>query len=143
MADHQDVTRLGATAGEVALGLAVDLGDEGASGVEIQQVAAFGFGGDGFGHAVGGEHDVAVLGHLVQFVHEHGALALELFHHVAVMDDLVADEDGGPVTAEGFLDDADGAVDTGAEATRAGQQDAKAGQGGRGRLHVVHCAVVH
>ena len=54
----------------------------------------------------------------VQFLDEDGALGLQRFHHVAVVDDLMAYIDGRAVFGERKLDDLDGAIDAGAEAAR-------------------------
>ncbi len=52
---------------------------------------------------------------------------------VAVMDDLVADIDGGAVAFQRLFDDLDGAVDAGAEAARRGEIDFE--RGGHGLPH--------
>ncbi len=120
MADHQDVALVRPAVGEMPLGLAVDLADQGAGGVVVVQVAALGLQRHGFRHAVGGEHDVRVGRHLVQLLHEHGALRLQRLDHGAVVDDLVAHVDGRAEAADRFLHHPDGAVDAGTEAARAG-----------------------
>ncbi len=125
MADHQDMAAVRAAAGEVALGLAVDLADQRAGRVQVHQVSALGLGRDGFGHAVGGEHDLRVGRHLVQLLDEDRALGFQVLDHGAVVDDLVPDIDRRAVAAERFLDHADGTVHPGAEAARAGQHHAE------------------
>jgi hypothetical protein len=71
---------------------------------------------------VGGEDDrVVAVGHLVEFLHEDRALALEVFHDIAVVDDLVAHVDRLAVALERLLDDVDGPHHAGAEAARGGQ----------------------
>ena len=129
VADQQD----GAAGPVVALDLAVDLGDQGAGGVGEQQPAPARLGRHALGHAVGGEHDQPVLGHLVQLLDEHGAQAAQLVDDVAVVDDLVADIDRRAVLAQRLLDDLDGALDAGAEAARAGEQDRERRAGGIGQ----------
>ena len=124
VADHEDVELVGAAVGVVALGFAVDLRDERAGGVEVEEIAALGFEGDGFRDAVGGEDDGGVAGDFVELFDEDGALGFERLDDGAVVDDLVADIDGGAEAADGLLDDADGAVDAGAEAARARQENA-------------------
>ena len=105
------------------LGLAMDLGDQRAGGVDIEQVAAAGLGRHRLRHAVGGEHHRPVVGHLVELVDEDRALGLEALDDIAVVHDLVADIDRPAVALDGALDDLDGAIDAGAEAARAGEQD--------------------
>ena len=107
----------------MAFGLAVDLGDQRAGRVDIEEVAPAGLGRNGLGHAMGGEHDRAVVGHLVEFVDEHRALRLEVLDHVAIVHDLVADVDRPAIAFDRALHDLDGTVDAGAEAARAGEQD--------------------
>ena len=55
---------------------------------------------------------------------EGRALGTQTLDDMAVVDDLVADEDGPIVAGQGQLDDLDRAVDTGTESARAGEQDA-------------------
>lgn len=74
MADEDDV----AAHLDQPLGLAMHLGDERAGGVEIFEAPAFGIGGYRLGHAVRGEHDMRILGHLVQFLDEDRPLAFRL-----------------------------------------------------------------
>ena len=119
MADQQD----GAPGLVVALDLAVHLGDQRAGGIGEQQAATARLGRDRLGHAMGGEDDQPILGHLVQLLDEHGTQPAQLVHHMAVVDDLVADIDRCPVLAQGGLDHVDGALDAGAEAARPGEQD--------------------
>ena len=125
VADHQDVALLGAAAGEVPLGLAVHLADQGAGRVEIHEVAAFSLGRDGFRDAMGGKHDGGVGGNFIQLFDEHGALGFQAFDDGTVVDDFMTYVDGLAVAAKGFLHNADGAVDPGAEAAGAGEHDAE------------------
>ena len=119
MADQHD----GAPGLVMPLGLAMDLGDQRAGGVDEEQVATSGLGRHRLRHAVGGEHDGAVVRHLVELVDEDRALGLEAFDDVAIVHDLVADIDRPAVALDGALDDLDGTIDAGAEAARAGEQD--------------------
>ena len=120
MADHQDVALVRPAIGEVALRLAVDLADQGAGGVVVVQVAALGLLRHGFRHAVGGEHDVGIGRHLVQFLHEDRALGLQRLDHGAVVDDLVPHVHRGAEPSDGLFDHANRAVDAGTKAARAG-----------------------
>ena len=132
--------------GMVALGLDVDLGNQGAGGVEEEQIAGPGSFGHRFGHAMGRKDHGSVIGTFVEFAHEHCPERLEPFDHMAVMDDLVTDIDRGPIFLEGAFDDLDSAVDPGAEASRRGQTNGHGtrfavgdGRGDRhGRNLVVH-----
>ena len=62
--------------------------------------------------------------HLVQFLDEHRAERAEPLHHVAVVHHLVAHMDRRAEQLDGALDDLDGPIDTGTEATGIGEQDA-------------------
>ena len=72
---------------------------------------------------MGRQHDDRPLRHLVELVDEDGALVLQAVHDVEVVHDLLADVDGPVVLLEGSLDRIDGALDTGAIATRSCQED--------------------
>src|SRR5690606_16989557 len=106
-----------------ALRLDVDLGDEGAGGVDHAQPAGRRGGAHGRRDAVRAEHEQGALGRLGRVLDEDGALGAQRLDHVAVVDDLVADVDGRPEALETLLHDLDGAVDPGAEAARTGEQD--------------------
>ena len=71
MADEQDVAALL----DQPLGLAMDLGDERAGGVEIVEAALLRLGRHRLGHAMGGEDHRHAVRHLVQLRHEDRALA--------------------------------------------------------------------
>ena len=79
---------------------------------------------------MGGEDHRHAVGHLVQLAHEHRALRLQAVDDELVVDDLVADIDRRAVALERQLDDADGAVDAGAEAARRRDQQGEGGLGG-------------
>ena len=119
MADQHDTTpRL-----VVALGLAVDFGDQRAGRIDKEQLATAGLGRHRLGHAMRREHHRAVVGHLVELVDEHRAFGLEILDHIAVVHDLMADIDRPAIAFERAFHDLDGAIYTGAEAARAGEQD--------------------
>ena len=125
MADHEDVTLAGTAAGEVPLGLAMDFADtRGQVASKYSRLRRCASAGHGFRHAMGGEHDVTSLRHLVQLLDEHGTLRLEILDHGAVMHDFMADIDGRAIAAQRLLDDSDRPVDAGAEAAGAGEDDA-------------------
>ena len=67
------------------------------------------------------------FGHLVQFLDETRALALEGVHDMLVVHDLVADIDGLAILIERLFDDIDGAHDAGAEAAWLGKNDSHVG----------------
>src|SRR3546814_2100864 len=73
MADEDDVP----ARRDEPLGLAMDLGDERAGGVEIIEPARLGVGRHRFGHAVRRKHHRRAVGHLVQFLDEHRARSEE------------------------------------------------------------------
>lgn len=68
-------------------------------------------------------HDGRALGHFGLLVDEYGAPCLEIAHDVDVVNDLLADVDGGAVVIEGLLDRLDGALDPRAVAARRCQED--------------------
>ena len=105
----------------VAGDLQVDLGDQGAGGVEDPQTPPVGLLAHGLGDPVGAEDDGGPVRDLVQLVDEDGAAALQSFHDEAVVDHLVADVDRCPVEVEHALDDLDGTVDAGTEAAGVGE----------------------
>ena len=117
VADEHDVPpRL-----DLALGLAVDLADQGAGCIEPVEPAAGRSFGHRFGHAVGAEHHRRAIGHLVEFFDKDCALGLEAIDHEAVVDDLVADIDRRAVALQRQLDDLDRAVHPGAKTARRGE----------------------
>ena len=119
MADQQDVARLGAAAGIVALGLAVHLGHQRTGGVEVREAPAPASAGTDFGTPWAENTTGASLRHLGEVLDEDRPLALQLLDHVAVVHDLVTHVDRGAVAPQRLLDHPDRAVDAGAEAARA------------------------
>ena len=77
----------------------------------------------GWRNAVGAEDQGRVFGSLVGLVDEDRSLLAQSVDDVSVVDDLVADVDGGPESFERPLDDLDGAIDAGAEAAGVGEED--------------------
>jgi hypothetical protein len=67
---------------------------------------------------MGGKDGHGVDGHFLEFFHEYRAFVFEAGHHGLIMDDLVPHVYGRAETLDGLLDDADGALDAGAEAAR-------------------------
>src|SRR5690606_37458393 len=92
-------------------GLAMDLADQWAGGVEIKHGAPFGFGWHDFGDAMGGTDDRCVGWHLVQLIDENRAALFQPLDDKAIMDDLVTHIARGAVFFERPLDDLNGAVD--------------------------------
>ena len=135
VADEHDV----APGFDLALGLAVNLGNQRAGRIEpVEPAAGRGF-GHRFGHAVGAEHHRHAIGHFVQFLDEHRPLGLQAIDHEAIVDDLVADIDRRAIALQRQLDDLDRAVHAGAEPARRGQQQAQGSSFG-GRQWGVHDA---
>ena len=76
------------------LGLDVDLGDQRAGRVEMEEIAARGLGRHRLGHAMRRKHHRrAVIGDFVEFLDEDRALGLQILHHRPVVDDLMPDVD--------------------------------------------------
>ncbi|MGX1250499.1 hypothetical protein RKD48_003010 [Streptomyces ambofaciens] len=128
VADQQDVV---VVVGE-ADGFLVDLGDEGAGGVDGGEAAARCLLVDDGGHAVRGEHHDVPRGDLLRPLDEDRALLLQGLDDVLVVDDLVPDVHRSPVLLQGFLDGDHGAVHTRAVATGGGEQDTAARRSSHG-----------
>ena len=128
-----DVDHLGASL-MVAGGLVMDLGHEGAGGIDGDHLAGGGLRRDGFRDAVGRKDDGAVGGAIVQLFDKDRALGLQGVNDEFVVDDLVPDIDRRAPFLDRKLDDLDGAVDAGAKAARGGEVEGEGGQ-------VRHCKV--
>ena len=111
----------GAALAHIALGLGVDLGDQGAGGVQHRQPPRRRRPHHRLGHPVGAEHRVGAVGNLADLLDEDRALGLEVLDHMAVVDDLVAHIDRRLVLIQRPLHDLDRPHDAGAEAARLGQ----------------------
>ena len=107
----------------VADGLQVHLGHEGARGVDHPQAPPLRLVAHRRRDAVGAEDHGGVVRHLVQLVHEVGALGAQRLHDVPVVDDLLAHVHRRRADLQGQLDDVDGAVHARAEAAGAGKDD--------------------
>ncbi len=119
VADEDGLLAILAVSGD----LQVDLGHQGAGGVEDTQVAPGGLCTHLLGHPVGTEDDRGPVRDLVQFFDKNGAALAQVLDHEAVVDHLMADIDGGPEELDGPLDDVDGSVHAGAKAPRVGDDD--------------------
>ena len=136
MADEQDVP-----AGlDQPLGLAVDLADQRAGGVEIVEPARLGRGRDDLGHAMGGKDHRAAVGNFVELLDEHRAQPAQPVDDEAIVDDLVADIDRRAEPLDRQLDDLDGAVDPRAKAARRRDQHVQCG--GLGELIARRCKAI-
>ena len=117
MADQHHI----ATLARVVPYFHVYLGDERTGGVEHLEVAALRFVLDRLRDTVRREDDRRAVRHFVEFLHEHRAHAAQPLDDMTVVDHLVAHEDRRAVELDRTLDDVDGAVDSGTEATRVGE----------------------
>ena len=117
--------------GDVALALAVDLGDQRAGGIEHGQAALFRVILDAARDAVRAEDRNGAGRHLAQVLDEARAFCAQAFDDMAVVHDLVADVDRRTVDLQRSLDDVDGANDAGAEAAGLGQDHPHGGVHGR------------
>jgi hypothetical protein len=91
----------------VALALIMDLGHQRAGGVEDGQAAHGGFLLHGPGDAVGAEYRDRKRRHFRQVLDEDGALVLQAFDHVFVVNDLMPHIDRRAIFLERALDDLD------------------------------------
>ena len=118
MTDEKDVAAMA----QMTQRLLVHLGDQRASGVQIEQVETLGLARHGLRHAMGGKDDrLPGFGNLVQFLDEDGATRLQPLDDVTVVHDLVADIDRRTILLERQDDDLDRPVDAGAKAARTAQ----------------------
>lgn len=134
VADEDDVTALFVG----ALGLFVDLGYQRTGRVDVVEPARFGLGRNRLGNAMRAEHDRNAIGHLIERFDENRPLRLQRFNDIAVMDDLVPDIDGGAITLDRQLDDADRPVDAGAKAAWGGHQNLEFRGFGGGLRKICH-----
>ncbi len=95
----------------------VDLGDQGAGGVNYTETALFAGVADLGGDAVGAVNNALTVGDFVHGIDKNGTLALEFFYHKAVVDDFFTHVDGRTKGLERNADDIDGAHHPGAESS--------------------------
>ena len=134
--DEQNVQSL---AGE-SLGLLVHLRDQRAGGVDHLEASRLRLRVDGWRNTVRGEDNGRTLWHLCQLIDEDGTTALQIFHHMTVVDDLFADVDGGTVHVQRLFYRDHGPINTRAIAPGSGENHplARRGRGsssGRRRRH--------
>ena len=111
MPDKQDVLALF----DLPLRLPVNLADEGTGRIDIQHVAAFGFGRHRLGDAVSTEDHRRIVGNLVQLLDKYGPLGFETVDHVLIVHDFVTHIDGRAELEQRPLDYLDRTIDAGTE----------------------------
>ena len=104
--DHDDLVAGGTHASHFAM----HLGDQWAGRVENLQSTIGGVLLHGLGHAMRREHHDAPRGNLVEFGDEARAFETQILDHETIMDNLMANVDGGAMQFKRSLDDIDGAV---------------------------------
>jgi hypothetical protein len=105
-------------------GLAMDLGNQRAGGVDREDFARFGIVQNRLWHAMRGkDHWLFRIWHLVELLDENRALGLQPFDDIFVMHDLVTDIDRRAMDPERFLHGIDGAHDSRAETARRAEKD--------------------
>ena len=112
-----------AAAADIALALAVDLGDQRTRRVQHRQAARACFLDDRLRHAMGAEHRHRAIRHFVQLFDETRALVFQGFDDMPVVDDFVAHIDGLTVFLQRAFDDVDRPNDARTEAARLGKDD--------------------
>ena len=117
MADHHHLQALGM----MARGLVMDLGHQRAGRVHVDHVAPPRLGRHRLGHPMGGKDHRAVIGNVVQFLDKDRALVAQAVHDELVVDDLVADINGGAPFLQRQFDDLDGTVHARAKSARRGK----------------------
>jgi hypothetical protein len=120
----------------VTLGLDVHFRNKRAGCIKRKQSPVACMRRDRLRDAMGREDNGRTLRDRIQFFHKDGAFLLKPLNHIAIVNDLVPHIDRRAIFFERPLDDLDGPVNAGAEATRCSEQD---GQGALG--HWVHDAV--
>jgi hypothetical protein len=118
VADHDEVVALLVQLGD----LDVHLAHQRAGRVEDREAARLGLLAHRLAHAVSAEDERGAGRHVGQVLDEDRALGLQVVDDVGVVHDLVAHVDRRAELHQRALDDLDRAVDTGAEATRLGEQ---------------------
>ncbi len=95
--------------------------------IQREEIARLGVGRDRFRHPVGRKHHrrVGIVGDFGQFLDENGALGPQAVDHIAVVDDLVADIDRGPIDGQRPFHGVDRPHHPGAEAPRRTKHDFK------------------
>ena len=111
----------GPAARHIAVGLHVHLGDQRAGGVQHRQAARAASASTARETPWALKMVTAPSGTFVQRLDKPRALGLEPFHHMAVVDDLVAHIDGRAVELQRALDDVDRAHHACTEPPRLGQ----------------------
>ena len=101
--------------------LHVYLGHQWAGGIKDFQIAPIRFLTHCLGNAVGAEYYNNIVRHFVEFIHKHHTPLPQVVHHVFVVHHFMAHIDGGAKLIQGALDNIDGAIHSGAEATGIGQ----------------------
>ena len=109
----------------MTLRFGMDLRDERAGGVDIDHVAALGFGRDRLGHAMGRKDHRPVGRTVAEFLDEDGAHLLQPLHDMGVVNDLVAHVDRRTPLAERLFHDVDGPVHACAKAPWGRKEDRK------------------
>jgi hypothetical protein len=101
----------------------VDLGDQRAGCVDDRKLALLGQRLDPLGHPMRAEHRHRSGRYLVQLVDEDRAPFAQVFDHMPVVHDLMADVDGRAELGQRTLDNLDRAFDACAETPGLGQHD--------------------
>ena len=119
VSDHDDFAILRVEAGDFF----VDFGHERAGGIKYAEPAFGGFLLYGFGDAVCRVNQDGAFGYVGEVFDEYRAFFAQVVDDEFVVDDFVADVNRCAEFFQRALDDADGAVNAGAEAARVGKDD--------------------
>ena len=101
----------------------MDLGDEGAGGVDDFERASLGFVANGRRNTVSAEDENSAMRNFFDSFDENGATAAKLLYNIGIVDDFVVNIDGIAVGFEGQFDDVHGANHAGTKAARADAQE--------------------
>src|SRR3954453_14601782 len=109
-------------------GLAMDLGDQGAGGIDIGKTAVLRRRGHRFRYAMRGKDDRSVIGNFVELIDEDSPKLGQPVDDEAVVHDFMAHIDGCSEPLERELDDLDRSVDARAKAARRRNKHSKLGK---------------
>ena len=114
VADHDDFKAALAH----ALDLDVYLGHQRTRRIENMQIASLRFGTHRQRYAMRGENHSAAIGCFVQLLDKHRAFVFQIIHNIFIVNDFVAHIDRRAELLQCALDNADGAINTGAKSAR-------------------------
>src|SRR5690606_1625658 len=117
--DKDAFTPLAAVLGDFQM----DLGHQWAGCVEYLEATPVSFHLHRLGHTMGTEDNNEAVRYLVQFIDKNRAPLAQVFHHELVVHHFVTHVDRRTENFQGAVDDLDGSIDSGAEASGVSELD--------------------